>query len=163
MKKLMKKLISNKNEEFALADFEEVIEQSISIHFSKNTIEIPGVVILKRENSASLLSKILNVELEVVEIKSSVFDKMVSALESLSVENKLIFKTMTKPEKTVILDLENLKKSAVFVKETETAIFVNHIIFTTDKLEFHGEGMFTSRRVYFLEDLTPVKNLFEIV
>jgi len=160
--KEMRVLIEKNNELFALANFEEVVEKSTVIHFSEDTIEIPGIVILKREGSASLLSKILNVDLEVIEISDSVFDKMINTLKTVEVENKLIFKTNIKPEKTVILDLENLKKSAVFVKETSTAIFVNNIIFTTDKLEFHGEGMFTSRRVYFLKDLEKIKSLFQI-
>jgi len=160
--KKMKTIEKRENEILALGNFEEVLENLIAVHFNEDTIEIPGVVILKRANSGSLLSKILNADLEVIDIDTEVFDSMIATIRTSEIENKLIFKSATKPEKDIVLNLAELKKLAVFVKITDTAIFVNNFIFTNDKIEFHGEGMFTSRRVYFLKDLSPIKNLFEI-
>jgi len=160
--KEMKILIQKSNETLALANFEKVLDTLTAIHYNESTIEVPGIVVFKKEGSGTLLSKLLNAELEVITINQETFDKMIEAIHASTVENKLIFQSTVKPAKTIVLNLDKLKEQAVFLKETETAIFVNNIIFTNDKLEFHGEGMFTSRRVYFLSDLNKIKNLFTI-
>jgi len=156
----MKIIKEAKNEKLLLADFESILDNTITILFSEDTIEVPGVTILKREGKSTVLDKILNAELEVIEVENNSFDAMLETISVAKVENKLIFKASTSPDKTVILNLKKLKENAVFVKETETAIFVNNFIFTTDKLEYHGEGMFTSRKAFFVKELNTIKSLF---
>jgi len=160
-KKTMKLLRERKNETLLLSNFEDLIESAVIIHYNEDTIEIPNAVILKKGDGSFLIEKVMNASLEVINIEDHIFDAMYEAITASEVENRMIFKANLSPDFTVSVNLDRLRETAVYVKETDTAVFVNNIVFTNSKLEFHGEGMFTMRNAYLIKDISIIKNQFK--
>ena len=140
-----------------------VPKEAIVISYSEDTIEIPGIVILKRKGSNNLVQKLLNPSIEIIDIENNVFSDMISTIIASEVEsNRIINESRVKPIKKVIININSLMNLAVFVRLSEESILINDYIFTKSETEFHGDGMFTSRKVYFIkdEDLKKLKDIF---
>jgi len=163
-KKKMIKVNSNDKESILIANFEEIVENVVTFSTNKDFIEFPGIVIFKKEGSSNFLTKILNPGIEIIEIKSDIYDNMKNIVESIILDkSKIVITSKLKPIKTHVINIKKLKEVAIFVKSTEDSILINDYIFTNNEAEFHGDGMFTSKKVYFLslEDINKIKDLFE--
>ena len=95
------------------------------------------------------------------------FNHMLDAIKSnASANNVISFKSSTKPEFDVYLNIDNLIKNVVFYRLDNEILIVNDFIFTTSKAEYQGAGIFLSKKVYLLnqENMDIIKNaLFEKV
>jgi len=133
-------------------DFEKILEKSIIIEFNENQIEIPGIIIFQKKSSSGLINRLFNPSIEILSIEDETFDIMLSACKIYQVEGKKFsVKSKTKPIKTIIFNLQNLESQIVFIKEEENILIVNDYLFTSKEADFHGETIFTSRKVFFLD------------
>ena len=145
-----------------VAPFENVLSKAISFSYNEKYIEIPGVVIFSKEGNKTFVNKILNPGIEMITVEVSFFEEMYNAIDAIRAENSVItFKSKTLPEKVTVINLNVLKSSAIFVRVIDNSITVNDIVFTNNEAEFHGDGMFTSKKVYFVnfEQMATIKQL----
>jgi protease II len=159
----MKKL-TTKHGDLLISEFEDIIKNTTVISFNDNFIEIPGIVLFsKKETTKNIIQRILNPGVELIEVEDSLFESMRTALEKFESEDLTIsFKSKTIPVKTTIINLEKLKETTVFVRTVGDSITVNDFVFTNNEAEYHGDGMFTTKKVYFLnfEQMAKIKQLF---
>lgn len=151
------------NTKIHTANFEDILDKAIAVHYSEHTIEIPGIVIFKKEGSSQLLSRVLNPSLNIVEISEEDFNSMLHVLDISELEGKLYFKTETSPEKNVVLNLDRLKESAVYSEQLDDTVMINNFMFTSNKLEFHAAGMLSFKHVYYMEDLSVLRDIAEAI
>jgi len=165
MTKEMEKVTNeNSNETLLLANIYNVLDNSITFSFGDNHIEFPGIVIIQREGTKKFITKLLNPGLEIIEIVDSVFDSMKIAIDSIVLDkSKIITDSKIRPIRKNIINLNKLQESAIFVKSTEDSLMINDYVFTNNEAEFHGDGMFTSKKVFFLgfEDMSRIRALFD--
>jgi hypothetical protein len=157
------KEIETKHGVLLISPFEEVIKTAMVISYNNDFIEIPGTVIFTKGN-AGFLNKVLNPGVEIISIDEELFFEMKNAIIAHETNKEIIsIESKTKPTKKTLINIDILKKQAVFARIIDDSITVNDIVFTNSETEFHGDGMFTSRKVYFLnfEDLAKVRSLFK--
>lgn len=165
MTKSMKILTNTKNDKLLIANFEDILNNVITFKYTEEQIEIPGVVILAKEGSKNLFTRLLNPGIELIEISEEIFNSIQTIIESVILDkSKIVTKSKTRPVSNNVINLEALQKLAVFVKITEDSILINDYIFTNNESEFHGDGMFTTKKVYFVgfEAMNTIKNLFSV-
>jgi len=137
-----------------IEDFEKILEKSIIIEYNDSHIEIPGVIIFVKESTKSVINRLFNPSIEILTVKDEVFNNMVEAAKIFQIEGKKFsIKSKTKPIKTIIFNIKNLESQMVFIKKEENLLIVNDYLFTTKESDFHGETIFTSRKVYFLDEI----------
>lgn len=154
--------ITREKEIITVVGIEDILQRASVIEYNDNMIEVPNVVMIKRKNSTSLLEKILNPGIEILDVEDEDFNKMIEMIISYQSNNDVVtFDEKTKPSKYVVLNLEKLKSEKIFTRITEDSIYMNNYVFTNNEFEFHGSGMFTSKRVLFLsfDDLHKVKEI----
>jgi len=159
----MKNLQTNHGE-LLVADFERVIKNSEIISFNENFIEVPGIVLFTKEKKkTNIIQRLLNPGVEVIEVDEKLFGEMINSLKAHeSEEFRISFDSKTLPVKTTIINLDQLKERAIFVRVIGDSITVNDIVFTNNEAEYHGDGMFTTKKVYFIDfdKMAKVKNMF---
>lgn len=157
------KQIDTKHGVLLISPFEEVMKTAMVVSYNSDFIEIAGVVIFTKGKS-SFLNKMLNPGIEMIAIEEEMFFELKNAVIAHGADASVIScDSKTKPSKTNLINLDILEKEAVFVRTIDDSITVNDIVFTNSETEFHGDGMFTSKKVYFLnfEQLAKVRNLFK--
>jgi hypothetical protein len=158
----MQEIDNGKGVKLILAAYENIFNAAPIISYNQNFIEVPGVVIFSKKKPAKgIVSRLLNPGIEIIPIEEDLFIEMQEAIKVHESESSVIsFESKTKPAKTTILNLELLKRSFVFARVDKDSISVNDMVFTNSEAEFHGDGMFTSKKVYFLnfENLAKIKN-----
>lgn len=143
-------------------DFEKILEKSIIIEYSNSIITIPGIIIFVKESeSSNLINRIFNPSIEILSVDKETFEQMIEAISVYKIEGeKFTTVSKTKPVKNLIFNLKNLESQIVFAKAEDNTLIVNDFLFTSNESEFHGEAIFTSRKVFFLkkEDFAKIKN-----
>jgi len=138
-------------ENLYISNFEDVLKRTKVINYNKDLIEIPGIIMFINDKSATLWVKLLNPGIELITIDEETFAEMLEAIEAHKIEKDIIvFKTKTIPAKDVILNIPVILKETIFIRIFQNSIIINDMIFTSSESEFHGDGMFTSRKAYFL-------------
>jgi len=158
------KTIETKHGLIQVLPFENAIKEASIICYNKTFIEIPGIVIFSIKNEANLLNRILNPSVEIIMVEKEHFEEMKEAIQVLEADNNSIsFESKTKPAKKVVVNLESLKKAAIFVRTVGDSITINNTIFTNNEAEYHGDGMFTSKTSFFIdfEKMALIRNLFK--
>jgi hypothetical protein len=146
-----------------ISDFESALSASLIMAFNDDFIEVPGVVIFTKGN-ITFIDKILNPGVEIISVDHELFAKLHATLmEHKDDVNIIAIPSKTKPSKTILINTDVLKKQAVFARIIDDSITVNDVVFTNNNSEFHGDGMFTNKRVYFVnfEQLSAIRGLFK--
>lgn len=161
----MQRINLDKNTNIFIVDYESLFNKSVIISYNENYIEIPGVVIFSRKKEKqSLFDRILNPGIEIVSIEEEMFEQMIESIKVHEAESYVIsFDSKTKPSKTILINIEALKEAFVFAKVDNDTITINDYVFTNNEMEFHGDGMFTSRKVYFIDfdSMSKIKAILE--
>jgi hypothetical protein len=133
-------------------NFEKILEKSIVIEYNENQIEIPGIIIFTKKSTQTLISRLFNPSIEIVSVDDESFEMMINSAKVYEIEGKKFAVTSkTKPIKTIIFNIKNLESQIVFAKKENNIIIVNDFLFTTKEFDFHGESIFTSRKVFFID------------
>lgn len=135
----------------SVQDFESIFKKAVSVSFNENFIEIPGVVIFSKLGKKGFLNKILNPGVEFIPVEDSLFDSMLSAIKVHEGDiGNISFDSKSKPTKRTVISLSQLKEQFIFGRIVEDSITINDMVFTNNEAEYHGDGMFTSKKVYFV-------------
>lgn len=149
MGKGMSKVEFENGEYLLISDFENVLSTTPIISYSDSIIEIPGIVMFIKDGTKPFWTKILNPGTELIPIDHETFDYMLEAIEAHRANPSIIcFKNKTMPVRETIVSLRLLAKHAIFVRVFGNSMIINDTVFTSNEAEFHGDGMFTSRKVY---------------
>lgn len=155
--------INNKNIKILITDYESIFSRSPIVSYNEDYIEIPGVVLFARKKEKrSFFDRLLNPGIEIIDIEDTVFNQMLEAIKSQESESHVIVvDSIVKPTKTTLINLEALKDAFVFARVDIDSIAINEYVFTNNEFEFHGDGMFTSRKVYLLdfENMSKLKSV----
>lgn len=159
----MQETNNTKNVKILIADYESIFSRSPIVSYNEDYIEIPGVVLFARKKEKrGFFDRILNPGLEIIDIEDIVFSQMIEAIKSQESESHVIvINSKIKPAKTTLINLNALKSSFVFARIDMDSIVINEYVFTNSEFEFHGDGMFTSRKVYLLdfENMSKLKSV----
>ncbi len=135
----------------SVQDFENIFKKAISVSYNNDFIEIPGVVIFSRLGKKGLLNKILNPGVEFIPVEDALFASMLDAVKVHETDiGNIAFDSKSKPTKRTIVSLTQLKEQFIFGRIVEDSIAINDMVFTNNEAEYHGDGMFTSKKVYFV-------------
>lgn len=135
----------------SVQDFENIFKKAVSVSYNSEFIEIPGVVIFSKLGKKGFINKILNPSVEFIPVEDNLFDSMLAAVKVHEAEIDCIsFDSKSKPAKRTIISLTQLKEQFIFGRIVEDSITINDMVFTNNEAEYHGDGMFTSKKVYFV-------------
>ncbi len=135
----------------SVQDFESIFKKAVSVSYNEEFIEIPGVVIFSKLGKKGFINKILNPSVEFIPVEDNLFESMLAAVKVHEAEIDCIsFSSKSKPAKQTIISLTQLKEQFIFGRIVEDSITVNDMVFTNNEAEYHGDGMFTSKKVYFV-------------
>jgi len=153
--------IELENGEYLLvAQFDDILNKVPVLGYSDKFIEIPGILLFIKEEKANILTNILNAGTELIPVDAESFESMIKAIEAHKVENGIFsFTTKIVPTREIIISTKNIIENAVLVRVFGSSIMINDLIFTSNVAEFHGNGMFASRKVYLLsfDKMTELK------
>ncbi len=155
------KSFSGKTGDIYLPSFEEILNKAKVIIFSKNRIEIPGIIIFAREGKC-LINQLFNPGVEILSVANLDFDKMLQSLE-IEEENLMFFKLSLKQGGVVRINLNKIKEGMILVRKTEDILVINNILFTSNEAEFHGTGMFTLKELSFLLSKEDIKRIYNYI
>lgn len=145
-----------------LSDFEGIFSAAKVMSYNKDFIEIPGVVIFTRVNSSKFINRVLNPGVEVIAIEEDLFQSMIEAITVHESDvNTISFESRTRPIKKTIINIQKIKDDFIFARINEDSITINDIIFTNNEAEYLGDGMFTAKKVYFVnfEQLATLRDI----
>jgi len=146
------KNINTKSGAVKIADFEEICANAEVVLYTEKSIEVPGIVSFYLEGSIGSFTKMIYVADKIIEISKENFDKMLAAVKASAKEpNILASKTKTKPEKQVLFNLAKIKEDFIYGEETDDTLLVNNNVFTNSTMEYHGEALFSTKHVFFLD------------
>lgn len=142
-----------------IPEFEEILERVPVIAYNESMIEVPGVVVFKSEKKNKFLTQVLNPGVEIIFVTTENFSDMLNAIKATESEY-IGFESHIIPKKQIVLNLTELKRRAVFIKTYDDTLTVNDYVFTNSETEFQGDGMFSSKKAYFVdfETLSIIKS-----
>jgi hypothetical protein len=143
-----------------LVDIESIFNKVLILDYNDDFIEVPGIVLIYKKSSASFFGRILNPGVEIIQLEDAEFDSAIEKITILSQNSNIIScDQRTKPTRYSMINLDKLKEQGIIFRTTDDSIYVNNYVFTNNELEFHGIGMFTSKKVIFLtfDQLNKVK------
>lgn len=155
---------NEKNNRLFISDFEDIVRECEVISYNENLIEIPGVMLIVPEQKASFSLVALNPGIDIIKISEEEFLKMHEIISHIhEVEDRIVVSSPLMLKRKHVINLEKLVERAVLVKISDDTVLVNNYVFTSNLLEFHGDGMFTSKHAYNLgiEDMAVIIKRFE--
>ena len=147
------KVVSN------IMKFELALSKIPILNFNDTSIEFPNMIIFTKEDKGILYS-FLNPGTQILKVDADEFEAMLKNIKENTKDTVFIDRGV-KPELTARINLKVMKEKMIFMKEYENSFSTNETLFTTNVAEFHGAGMFTSRRHVFLvseEEFVKIKN-----
>lgn len=138
--------------------FELALKKIPILNFNEGSVEFPNMVIFTKEEKGKLYT-FLNPGTQILKVEEDEFKSMLEAVKNEEADVITIDRGI-KPETFARINLKVMKEKMIFMKEYENSFSCNETLFTTNLAEFHGAGMFTSRRHVFLvseEEFVKIK------
>jgi len=128
-------------------NFDVLIESIPYVFYSSSVIELPGILAYasRKPNVRWLLSPNLA---KIIDVSQEDMDEMLGILQ----ENGLSIKSGVAGYSQHWLNLEKIAKDMVFFEEKGHSVTVNDMLFTTDKLEYHGAFLARSKFPFLLSE-----------
>jgi len=125
-----------------IAPIEKIAKTQKVIYFDNDKIEVPNIVIFRKENSGlikSFAQRVMNPGVPQVEVSESDFNTRIMALETEI--DGVIYIELKGLKTTARVNLDLIKRDAVYVERDDQYLKVNDIVFTSDIVEYHGFSM----------------------
>lgn len=155
------KILKRKSDEILVAEFDDICRKAKVIGFNEHVIEIKGVFTFHKAGYRNVLDKLIDSPSKNIEIEESVFNDMVNTLKTFSTEPDIIVsESKTKPAQTLIINLAALKADLMISFQDSETISLNNFVFTSSIVNFHGEALVQSQKVFYLgfDNLSKIQN-----